>query len=57
MPGNPADLTIIDLARRCTVDAATFRSKSRNTPFEGWTLTGCAVLTLVGGRVVFDARS
>ena len=57
MPGNPADLTIIDLARRCTVDAAAFRSKSRNTPFEGWTLTGCAVLTLVGGRVVFDARS
>jgi dihydroorotase len=57
MPGNPADLTIIDLARRCTVDAAAFRSKSRNTPFDGWTLTGCALLTLVGGRVVFDARS
>ena len=56
-PGNPADLTIIDLERRYTVDAAAFRSKSRNTPFDRWPLTGCAVLTLVGGRVVFDARS
>jgi dihydroorotase len=56
LPGNPADLTLIDLSRRYTVDAAAFRSKSRNTPFDGWTLAGCAVLTLVAGRVVFDAR-
>ena len=53
-PGNPADLTIIDLEKKFTVDVNTFRSKSRNTPFDGWELKGKAVLTMVGGRIVFD---
>ena len=52
-PGNPADLTIIDPERPFTVDAATFRSKSRNTPFNGWELKGKAFLTMVAGKVVF----
>ena len=51
--GNPADLTIIDLEQRFQVDANTFCSKSRNTPFNGWQLTGRAMLTMVGGKVVF----
>jgi len=51
--GNPADLTIIDLEKRFQVDANTFHSKSRNTPFNGWPLTGRAMLTMVGGKVVF----
>jgi dihydroorotase len=51
--GNPADLTIIDLEKGFQVDANTFRSKSRNTPFNGWQLTGRAMLTMVGGKVVF----
>jgi dihydroorotase len=53
-PGNPADLTIIDLEKKFTVDANTFRSKSKNTPFNGWELKGNAVLTMVGGKIVFD---
>ena len=53
-PGGPADLTIIDLEKEFTVDANTLRSKSRNTPFDGWELKGKAVLTMVGGEVVFD---
>ena len=53
-PGSPADLTIIDLDRKFTVDADTFQSKSRNTPFNGWELKGKAVLTMVGGKIVFD---
>jgi dihydroorotase len=53
-PGSPADLTIIDLDRKFTVDADTFQSKSRNTPFNGWELKGKAVLTMVGGEIVFD---
>lgn len=53
-PGDPADLTIIDLEKEFTVDANTLRSKSRNTPFDGWELKGKAVLTMVGGKVVFD---
>ena len=51
-PSNPADLTIIDLEKRFTVDADTFRSKSRNTPFNGWQLKGKAVMTMVGGKIV-----
>ncbi|MCK4390732.1 MAG: dihydroorotase [Desulfobacterales bacterium] len=53
-PGNPADLTIIDLKKRFTVDANAFQSKSRNTPFNGRELKGRAVLTMVGGKIVFD---
>ena len=52
--GAPADLTVLDLERRTTVDAATFASKSRNTPFSGWELRGAPVLTVVAGRVVHD---
>jgi len=52
--GSPADLTVIDTERVFTVDAKRFRSKSRNTPFEGWTLRGKAVLTVVEGNVVFE---
>jgi dihydroorotase len=55
-PGNPADLTIIDLEKKFTVDANTFCSKSRNTPFNGWELKGKAVMTVVGGKIVFDDR-
>jgi dihydroorotase len=50
--GAPADLTLIDLNREWTVDARTFASKSRNCPFNGWTLKGQAVMTIVGGKIV-----
>jgi len=40
--GEPADLTVIDPAANWTVDPASFKSKSRNTPFKGWSLTGQA---------------
>ncbi|PIE71644.1 MAG: dihydroorotase [Deltaproteobacteria bacterium] len=52
--GAAADLTIIDPDRTYTVDAAAFCSKGRNTPFDGWRLRGRAVMTLVGGRSVFN---
>jgi dihydroorotase len=51
-PGAPADVTILDLERKTTVDPARFRSKSRNTPFAGWMLTGAPWLTIVGGKAV-----
>jgi len=35
------------------VDKTRFESKGRNTPFDGWTLRGGPVMTLVAGRVVF----
>jgi dihydroorotase len=55
-PGAPADLTLVDPERRWRVDARAFRSKSRNTPFDGWEMTGRAVAVLVDGRLVHDDR-
>jgi dihydroorotase len=52
--GMPADITIIDPEMKYTVDARTFRSKSRNTPFDGWELKGRAVAAIVEGRIVFE---
>ncbi len=51
--GLPADLTLIDPQRDFTVAAEALQSKSRNTPFEGWSLKGKAVMTIVGGRIVY----
>lgn len=50
--GAPADVTLFDPDAEVTVDKTRFRSKSRNTPFDGWTLRGKAVATIVGGRRV-----
>ena len=41
-PGRDADITIIDLEHEVAVDPTTFLSKSSNTPFGGWKLTGMA---------------
>ncbi len=55
-PGADADVTVLDLERRVVVDPSKFRSKSRNTPFAGWSLRGAAVMTLLAGKIVHDAR-
>ena len=52
-PGSVADVTLIDPARTWAVDPARFLSKSRNTPFSGLELTGKAVMTVVGGEIVW----
>src|SRR5690348_5560509 len=54
--GAPADITILSPDREVTVHASTFRSKSKNTPFDGWTLTGAVAATIVAGRVVYVDR-
>jgi dihydroorotase len=55
--GAVADITVLDLDRETTVDLGSQRSKSRNAPYQGWRLKGAPILTMVGGRIVFDARS
>jgi dihydroorotase len=50
-PGAVADVALIDPELSWRVDAAAFCSKSVNSPFDGWTLRGRAVATIVGGRV------
>jgi dihydroorotase len=51
--GAPADISILAPDLAVTVSAATMRSKSRNTPFDGWTLRGGVAATIVGGRAVY----
>jgi dihydroorotase len=51
--GAPADVTVIDPDAVVTIDPARFASRSRNTPFAGWTATGAPVATLVGGAIVW----
>jgi dihydroorotase len=56
-PQSRADLAVFDLETTWSVDAARFRSKGRNTPFDGWPLRGRPILTVLGGRIVHDARA
>jgi dihydroorotase len=52
--GSVADVTILDPDYEVTVEAASLRSRSKNSPFLGWRLRGAAVLTMVGGEVIFE---
>ena len=51
--GSVADVVLFDPKARWTYDAKKTRSRSRNTPFDGWQLYGRVVTTIVGGRVVY----
>jgi dihydroorotase len=53
MKGNHADVTIFDPRKRWTFEATKSRSLARNTPFDGWQLTGKIVATVVGGKIVY----
>jgi dihydroorotase len=55
-PGMDADLTVLDLEKELVVDIAKSRSKSKNTPFHGWSLKGAPWMTICGGRVIYDGR-
>ncbi len=55
--GGPADLLVFDLDRPWQVDVAAFRSKSKNSPFDGLPVAGRAVRTIVDGRTVFHSEA
>jgi dihydroorotase len=55
-PGSVADVTVFDPEAEWSVDPSTFLSKSRNTPFTGWTLKGKPRVTVVGGVVVWEGE-
>jgi dihydroorotase len=55
--GSVGDLTVLDLDRQWTFDVQQTRSKSRNSPFDGWSFKGKAVATIVGGTVVYEDRA
>ncbi len=54
--GRPADLTLFDTQASWQVKPLASRSRSQNTPFAGWELTGKVRLTMVDGRIVYDDR-
>jgi dihydroorotase len=54
--GAPADVVVFDPQQRWTVNPSRLHSKSKNTPFAGKELKGRVVVTLVDGRIVYDAR-
>ena len=55
--GADADLTILNLNKEIVVDVNTFKSKSRNNPFQGWKLKGTPAMTIVGGKIVYPFSS
>jgi dihydroorotase len=52
--GAHADVTIFDPRKKWTFDAMQSKSKSKNTPYDGWSFTGKVVATIVGGKVVYE---
>jgi dihydroorotase len=53
--GTPADLILADIDAPRIIDAAQLTSKSKNSAFDGRRLQGRMLMTLVDGRVVFEA--
>jgi dihydroorotase len=54
--GSPGDVTVFDPEAEWVVDPQRFLSKSRNTPFAGWTLKGKPRYTVVGGAAVWEGK-
>lgn len=53
--GAPADLLMADVDAPRLIDAERLISKSKNSAFDGRRLQGAVVMTLVDGRVVYEA--
>ncbi|QQR80372.1 MAG: dihydroorotase [Deltaproteobacteria bacterium] len=53
-PGADADIAIFDPNEKWNVDPTKFYSKSRNTPFGGWSLKGKIKYTVVNGKIVYE---
>lgn len=52
--GKDADFTVIDLNREGKFDITKFETKAEYSPFEGWEYKGAPVMTIIGGKIVFD---
>jgi dihydroorotase len=53
--GGRADITIIDPDAEYVIDTEQFRSKSKNCPYNGWTVKGKIEQTIVAGEVRYSA--
>lgn len=55
--GKAADLTLVNLDKESIIDKETFYSKGKNMPFQDWKVVGSPVLTIVEGKIVYEADS
>ncbi len=55
--GRIADLTVIDIKNSRRIDAEKFYSKGKNTPFNNRECYGFPIMTLVDGKIVYDAKN
>jgi dihydroorotase len=55
--GSFADVVIFDPKAEWTYSARDTKSKSRNTPFDGWTMQGKVRWTISEGRIAYDSAS
>jgi dihydroorotase len=55
--GEPADLTVLALDAPVTIKTSALVSKSKNSPFDGWSLRGATAATIVGGRILYTNPS
>jgi len=53
-PGAWGDVTLLDPELVWTFKASDSKSKSRNTPFDNWTMRGAAVATIVAGKLLYQ---
>lgn len=53
--GSAADLVIFDASADWVIDPDKFRSKGKNTPFAGRTVTGKVLATIVDGEIAYDS--
>ena len=54
--GKIADITIIDPDKEYTIDVTTFESKGKNTPFDGYKVSGEVEYTILNGKVVYSNK-
>ena len=54
--GKIADITIIDPNKEYTIDVNTFESKGKNTPFDGYKVSGQVEYTILNGKVVYSNK-
>ncbi|NOS99577.1 MAG: dihydroorotase [Phycisphaerales bacterium] len=53
--GQPADIVLVDPSMTWRIDVSRFASKCRNTPFDGWNVTGRPIVTILDGRLTYVA--
>lgn len=54
--GRDADIIVLDANEEYVVDINKFKSKSKNSPYNGYRLTGTVINTIVGGKIIVKEK-